>query len=55
MFILTGTIQGRYFLMKRSRNCDFYIDVTIDRVHHDYGSKRFERQRAWREVADLER
>jgi hypothetical protein len=33
----------------------FNLDVTVALAHDDYGSKRFEGQRAWREVADPER
>jgi hypothetical protein len=33
----------------------FSLDCNVVRAHDDYGSKRFEGQRAWREVADLER
>jgi len=45
----------KYFLRKRAVELSIYLDVTNDWVHDGYGSKRFEGQRAWREVADLER
>jgi hypothetical protein len=36
-------------------NLRFSLDEKIQRVHHGFGSKRFEGQRAKREVAELER
>jgi len=41
--------------MKAVIQLSFFLDPTNDSAHDDYGSKRFEGQRAWREVADLER
>jgi hypothetical protein len=41
--------------MKAAKVAPFFLDQIEIPVHDDSGSKRFEGQRAWREVADPER
>jgi len=53
--IVTVSFEKIYFLMKAVNGHSFCLDPELVRVHDGYGSKRFEGQQAWREVADPER
>jgi hypothetical protein len=53
--LVTDSFQGGYFLSKALLQLCFFVDPRTFQVHHKHGSKRFEGQRAWREVADPER